>query len=112
MEKSGHLNPSSKNPIVAMETAPKLKYFFGRKDELHKISEFMSSETHRILVIRGIAGIGKTALISKILGLYGKEKKNVLYMKVYPYSTPGGLLSRLAEFLQKLGRGKLSKYLA
>ena len=95
-----------------MGTAPKLKYFFGRKDELHKISEFMSSETHRILVIRGIAGIGKTALISKILGLYGKEKKNVLYMKVYPYSTPSGLLSRLAEFLQKLGRGKLSKYLA
>lgn len=102
---------SSKNPIAAMETLPKLKYFFGREDELRKISEFTSSETHRILVIRGIAGIGKTALISKILALYG-EKKNVLYMKVYPYSTLGGLLSRLAEFLQKLGRVKLSNYLA
>jgi len=112
MEKSRYVkNMSSKNAIATVETAPKLKYFFGRKEEIRKISEFTSSETHRILVIRGIAGIGKTALISKILALY-KEKKNVLYMKVYPYSTLGGLLSKLAEFLQKLGRAKLSNYLA
>ncbi len=103
-------DPPPEKPIVMMETIPRLKYFFGRKEEIREISEFMDSETHRILVLRGIAGIGKTAFISKILELY--TKKNVLYMKVYPYSSLSGLLSRLAEFLQKLGREKLSKYLA
>lgn len=70
----------------------------------------MVSETHRILVLRGIAGIGKTALISKILELY-RGKKNILYLKVYSYSTLGGVLSRLAEFIEKLGKDRLSKYL-
>ena len=104
-------DPPPEKPIVMMETIPRLKYFFGRKEEIREISEFMDSETHRILVLRGIAGIGKTALISKILKSYGK-KMNILYMKIYHYSTLGGVLSRLAEFLTKLGKEKLSKYLA
>lgn len=103
-------NPPPEKPVVMVETIPSLKYFFGRKEEIREISEFMDSKTHRILVMRGIAGIGKTALVSKILKSYEK-KMNILYMRIYHYSTLGGVLSRLAEFLTKLGRDKLSKYL-
>lgn len=62
--------------IHSIEKVPELDYFFGREEEIEEISDFMDSETYTTLTLRGIAGIGKTALLSKIVDLY-KDKKNI-----------------------------------
>ncbi|MEW6222145.1 MAG: ATP-binding protein [Candidatus Hadarchaeota archaeon] len=98
-------------PLISVEAVPKLKYFFGRQSEISQIKEFMESDTHRVLALRGMAGVGKTALISKMIENYGGGR-SIVYVKVYPYSTLGGTLSRIAAFLEKLGRKKLANYLS
>ena len=99
------------NTQVAAESLPKLKYFFGRGEEILWVKEFVESELCKVLVLRGMAGVGKTAIISKLVEMY-QGKKNILYLKLYPYSSLGGVLSKLGGFLEKLGRGRLSSYLS
>ncbi len=103
-------NTREKNHVALTEKIPELRYFFGRKAEIDEISEFMDSDTYRILALRGIAGIGKTALLSKIVDLYGK-KKNIFYWKLYPHSTLRGMLLRFSKFLSEMKTEKLEKCL-
>ena len=105
------MSVQSTSTQVLVEALPKLKYFFGRGEELLWAREFMDSETCKILILRGMAGVGKTATISKLVEIY-QDKKNIVYLKVYPYSSLGGILSKLGGFLEKMGKEKLAKYLS
>jgi len=105
------MSTPSTSTQVAVEALPKLKYFFGRGEEILWIKEFMDSEICKILVLRGMAGVGKTAIISRLVETY-QDRKNILYLKLYPYSSLSGTLSKLGGFLEKLGRSKLSSYLS
>ncbi|MEM3402437.1 MAG: AAA family ATPase [Candidatus Hadarchaeales archaeon] len=100
----------TEQPKISTVSLPKQMYFFGREAEINEIVDFMASETCRVLVLKGIAGIGKTALIAKLVEMY-RSSKHILYIKIYPYTTLRGLLGRVAEFLQELGRENLKRYL-
>lgn len=89
------------------ERKPELRYFFGREKELGEINDFLYSKSS-ILCIRGIAGIGKTTLLSKFLE--GIEM-NVFWHRFYAFSTLRNLLIKLGDFLSKMGRGRLANYL-
>ena len=96
--------------ITLAERMSKPPYFFGRKSEIEEISEFMDSDTYRILAFRGVAGTGKTALVSKIVEIY-EGKKNIFYWKLYPFSTLSSMLFELSKFFSKIGKDKLGNYL-
>ncbi|UCH89464.1 MAG: tetratricopeptide repeat protein [Thermoplasmata archaeon] len=91
------------------DKAPTLKYFFGRTDESDNIQNLLDQEDQRIIIIQGIAGVGKTALATKLLETY-KKKLNVFWFKFYEWSTLNSLLTQVSEFLGTLNRTKLKSY--
>jgi tetratricopeptide (TPR) repeat protein/DNA-binding PadR family transcriptional regulator len=97
--------------IEFIDDAPKLRYFVGRKHELELIRNWLDSSTHRVIVIYGIAGIGKTTLASKLLDEY-KGKQHLFWYRFHNWDTIRNMLSYLSEFLAQLDRKGLKSYLA
>ena len=88
------------------ERAPEIKYFFGRENELKEISEFIKSKS-KIFVIRGIAGVGKSTLMKKVLE---NVEMNIFWHRFYGFSTLRNMLTKLSIFLSKIDRKKLKNY--
>ncbi|MFQ5909666.1 MAG: AAA family ATPase, partial [Thermoplasmata archaeon] len=89
---------------------PKIHRFFGRRKELRRIRDFLKSDEQRIMAVKGIAGIGKSTLATKIL----KDKKgktNVFYYQLKSFTTLRVLLLNLSKLLSELGRNDLKFYL-
>jgi DNA-binding MarR family transcriptional regulator len=86
------------------EKRPEIKYFFGREKELKEIKCFMKSKISKILCIKGIAGIGKTTLLSKFLE---DVEMNVFWHRFTEFSTLRSLIIKISEFLSKIDRRKL-----
>jgi len=87
---------------------PRLKYFFGRKSELEQLSS--ASKLHKFIVVRGIAGIGKTTLVTKLI-LDSANKVPVFWFRFHEWNTLRNLLTQLGKFLGNLGRTRLNSYL-
>ena len=87
---------------------PKLKYFFGRDEELKQLQQ--AQQTNKLIIIRGIAGIGKTTLVAKLI-LQNSEQVPVFWFRFHEWNTLRNLLSQLGRFLGNLGRNRLNSYL-
>lgn len=90
---------------------PAVRTFFGRTPEIKRLQEFMNSETGKLLVVHGIAGIGKTTLLAKFAQEI-RDSTNLFWYKVHEWITLKILLGPIAEFLSQLGRKGLERYLA
>ena len=53
--------------VEYIEDAPHPRHFVGRNKELLKIKAWLASEEHKVVVIYGIPGIGKTTLTSRVM---------------------------------------------
>jgi len=94
-----------------MERAPQLSRFHGRQKEVEEIATLIGDEGNSsVIVIHGIAGIGKTTLSLKIAEMC-KGKRNVFWSKMHEWDSVRGILEPLAEFLNSTGRSKLKRYL-
>lgn len=89
---------------------PELKYFLGRSKELKEFNNWFESKSYKVLTLRGIAGIGKTTLLTKIVSDY-KKKTNVFLYRFHEWSSLKNVLMQLSEFLDKLGKFQIKKYL-
>jgi tetratricopeptide (TPR) repeat protein/DNA-binding PadR family transcriptional regulator len=89
---------------------PAVRNFFGRERELGALSELITSDTKRMVVINGIPGIGKTTLLAKFAQSI-RENTNVFWYKVHEWANLKALLRPLAEFLSQMGRKNLEWYL-
>lgn len=89
---------------------PKIHRFFGRRKELKQLKGFLDSKQQRTMAIKGIAGIGKSALVSKILK-EEKGKTNLFYCQLKDRSTLRGVLTGLSNLLSELDRNDLRFYL-
>jgi tetratricopeptide (TPR) repeat protein len=90
---------------------PTVRVFLGREKELAELSDFLTSENTRILVVNGIPGIGKTTLLAKFAQDV-RDKANIFWYRIHEWMTLKLLLSPLAEFFSQLGRKGLERYLA
>jgi ATP/maltotriose-dependent transcriptional regulator MalT len=90
------------------DRAPKLQAFHGRQEELEALST-MAVE-NRIVVLHGIAGIGKTTLAVRLLEDLRKET-NALWVTLHHWDTLSGVLRQLADFLAEAGRRQLRSLL-
>lgn len=86
------------------ERAPKVHAFFGREEELEALRTMV--DEHRVVVVHGIAGIGKTTLTVRLLQDLRKET-NVLWMTVHHWDTLAVVLGQLADFMAETGRRQL-----
>ncbi|UCH88531.1 MAG: tetratricopeptide repeat protein [Thermoplasmata archaeon] len=102
--------PEKLKSLEFSNKVPKFKHFFGRRGELKKINGALKSETHKIIVVHGIAGIGKTTLISRLVEEH-KNTKNIFWYPFGRWNAFRNVMTSLSEFLFKLKKRKISAYL-
>jgi ATP/maltotriose-dependent transcriptional regulator MalT len=83
------------------EHMPKPRTFVGREKELESLKGMRAE--HRIVVLHGIPGIGKTSLAVRLLVDLRRET-NVLWVNMHSWDTMPGVLGEMAGFLAETGR--------
>ncbi|MEM2899644.1 MAG: tetratricopeptide repeat protein, partial [Thermoplasmata archaeon] len=76
-------------------------------EELDEIKDLI--ETHRIVIVHGIAGIGKTTLALKVLSEY-KQSMNTFWYRFHEWDTLRNVLVQLCEFFYACGKKALKTY--
>lgn len=89
--------------------APLRRPFFGRSAELEVLRAWLGNAPQPVVVIVGVAGIGKSALVAKALEV---EPRPVLLRRLYPHDDAHGILSTFADFLARQGRRRLKSVLS
>ncbi len=84
--------------------------FFGRAEELRDLDRWWTS-TSRAILVTGLAGIGKTALVAA--WVQGRRLGVPTYgFEIHRSSTAAGLLADFGAFLAALGKPSLATHLA
>ncbi len=93
--------------VERLREAPRLERFVGRESELEALT---SEAAPRVVVIRGVPGIGKTSLAAKVCErLHGQ--RHLFWHRVRSWDTRESLLAELGEFLAAMGRPGLRSVL-
>ncbi|UCD92653.1 MAG: ATP-binding protein [Methanobacteriota archaeon] len=95
-------------PVDFSRTSPRPERFCGREIEKKRLLDLIRSG--KTIVLQGIAGIGKTALASKICASLKKER-SVFWFEFRKWHSEWGLLTELSRFLEAVGRRSLSKHI-
>ncbi len=77
--------------------APDVSIFYGRTEELNSLKEWITDDGCRLVVLRGISGIGKTALSRKLVEELQEDFDHVIWRSL----NHGPSLKELAENLLK-----------
>ncbi len=83
--------------------------FLDREVEAEEISRFLSSPKKRVLIIYGIAGVGKTTLSWKVTQLFG-NKMDIFYIDLKEWTTLSYVIRELSGFLAGTGNDCLSSF--
>jgi tetratricopeptide (TPR) repeat protein len=89
---------------------PSTRYFFGREKELTRLRDAIEDPARKLVVIRGIPGIGKTTLAVKLLSEISGHR--VFWYSVKPWDTPRNVADSLGRFFAENGSRRLDAYLA
>jgi len=92
--------PARPSFVEMLSDVPRMPNFIGRQRELGEIT---SDEGPPVLVVRGIAGIGKTALAAQACDRF-RGRRNLYWHAVRPWDTRLSLLAALGDFLAALGK--------
>ncbi|MCJ2531150.1 MAG: AAA family ATPase, partial [Candidatus Thermoplasmatota archaeon] len=88
--------------------APPVDRFYGREEELAAVSDAL--EKAPIVVLTGLAGIGKSTLAAKVVEARRGEI-SLFWREVRPWDSASDLGLRLGAFLQAMGRAGLHNHL-
>ncbi len=83
--------------------------FFGRETEIHALREWLGTSGRPIAIVIGVAGIGKSALLAKVLEA---ESRPVCLRRLYAHDDGHGFLASAADFLARQGRRRLRAMIA
>jgi tetratricopeptide (TPR) repeat protein/DNA-binding MarR family transcriptional regulator len=98
--------------ISSIDTMAHPARFVGRNHEIENIKKLIEKELPKCIVIKGIAGIGKTTLMAKIIEEYVRERnKNLFWFKIHEWDSIRSTLVELTDFLSQLNRKKLKFYI-
>jgi tetratricopeptide (TPR) repeat protein len=82
---------------------PLPRWFVGRREELRQIRAALKDQRITAVYIRGIGGIGKSALAAKVLDRPGARVDDALVVKCNEISLPADILGKVASFWQGQG---------
>lgn len=104
------LPPPRRRSLVEMiSDAPRVQGFVGREDELDLLTA--DGEGPPMVIVRGIAGIGKSSLAAKACELL-RGRRNLFWHTIQPWDTRESVLAHLGEFLSAVGRPGLRSVLS
>ena len=98
-----------KQLVSYLNDLPRTRRFYGRTSELDVMADLLDSKSTTILV-PGIAGIGKTALSTRILDRF-THRRNLLYHRCQDWEGSRAFLEACSEWLANVGHTDLSDYL-
>lgn len=85
------------------------QHLFGRTEELKVLEGWLASRSQG-LVVTGLAGIGKTALVSSWI-VQHKDRSHVFWYDLHAETTPYSILADLGSFLSGLGARGLAAFM-
>lgn len=89
--------------ISILHRLPNLKYFFGREHERKEFRAWLDSKDRRVFLIRGIAGMGKTTFLTKVIH-ENRQRWNIFFYSIKEWSTLRNIITNIVMFLQRLKR--------
>ncbi len=101
-------SPSEAGLVEQLADAPHVTTFLGRHDDLAEITR--EGTRARVFVVRGIPGIGKSALAAKACDLV-RGQRNLFWHRIRPWDSPVMVLADLGRFLDALDRPGLNSVL-
>ncbi|MCT7956105.1 NB-ARC domain-containing protein [Laspinema palackyanum] len=103
--------PSNKDenkfPIVDLTTVPELNYDYGRDAEISTLKSWMVNDQARLITIYGLSGIGKTALILKLISEIKTKFDYIIYRSLEPLPKLVKLKDHLTHFLAESSTSSL-----
>lgn len=96
--------PGGRAPVQVERERPALRYFFGRSEELEAAHKILDSRG--VLVVLGIAGIGKSTLGAKLFE-EARAGRSCVWTTLHEYDTPVSVLGPLARALALRGHPRL-----
>jgi tetratricopeptide (TPR) repeat protein/DNA-binding MarR family transcriptional regulator len=101
---------SGSSIVEHLDQVPQIRHFFGRIDEINQINKWLKTPSYKLIVIYGIAGIGKTTLVSKLIRQYRKSKGTYWY-RCHESDTIKTIITPISVFMANYGKNKLKNYL-
>ncbi len=106
---SAFLEDKDATYLSTLDHVPEPAHFIDREDETALLKENMDGN-NRIIVVSGMRGIGKSALVRTVLMEY-EGSRNILWYSAHDWDTARAVLEALSEFFVRLGRNELKKLL-
>lgn len=105
------IKQNEQNFVNYFRRSPNLDLFFGRKEELKQLAHFLKCDKfYNYLVIHGMAGIGKTSLIFKLVEEY-RNKKHIFWYNIKESDTVQNLIESLNDFMSKIHNDNINQEL-
>jgi tetratricopeptide (TPR) repeat protein/DNA-binding PadR family transcriptional regulator len=95
----------------AVRAIPDIGDFYGRSPEMAKASEWWVSRKSKMLVITGIAGIGKTAFVSRMVRDWS-SRSHVCWIPLKRWTSAHQVAGEVGDFLSALGRNRTASLLS
>ena len=84
---------------------PEIENFVGREKEIEEMKNFFSGNA-KILILNGMPGIGKTALVAS-----AAKDLDIFWFDITEWSSTRNLANHLAGFLSRHGKTRMERYL-
>lgn len=94
--------------IKHLERMPKIRQFYDRNKELDYL--YKNVRMSKVIVIHGIAGIGKSTLVTKFVERY-QDSRNIIWYRFQEWDTIRNMLIPIGNFLADMDKKKLKYYL-
>ncbi len=107
---SPELTVTKMRSVRRSSPVPVIGPFFGREEELEIARRALALPSLKILSVRGIAGIGKTTLVAKLISELTGQR--VFWHTARPWDAPRSLADALGRFFYDNGGRRLSAYVS
>jgi tetratricopeptide (TPR) repeat protein len=98
------LDPKRRAVRAEPQAIPRVGLFLGRTPQIHRIQRFLSDDLQSIAIVQGFYGIGKTALMARLVELSGHTFRGICWLTCSADRNSADVLfSILGTFLAKHG---------